>query len=314
MEVHNLTTSSTLKVLLNNRLLEKSEAVVNIDTVAFKYGAMVFEGLRAYWNDQTQQLNVFRLDDHARRLEKSVRVMRMETELIAQDYSAAVLRALQLNDVRTTSHIRQMVFVDGPGQAFVAGPVSHAVIVTPKGGWFDGKEFGIHSCFSSWQRISDNAIPPRVKCAANYQNARLALMQAHLDGYDSALLLNAAGKVSEEPRGCVFLCRDGEVMTPTVSSDILESITRATLIQLFREVHGVEVIEREINRTEFYVADEAFICGSGLEVAPILSIDHFPLGKGKAGELTLAIRDTYMKATRGEMSEYRDWVTPCGLV
>ena len=238
--------------------------------------------------------------------------MRMDTALTAGDYSAAVVRALRSNRVRATSHIRQMVYVDGPGEAFVTGPVSHAVIVTPKGGWFEGRELGIHACISSWQRISDSSIPPRVKCAANYQNARLSLLQARLDGYDSALLLNAAGKVAEEPRGCVFLCRDGQVVTPTVTSDILESITRATLMQLFREVHGVEVIEREVDRTEFYVADEAFVCGSGLEVAPILSIDRFPLGNGKAGELTLAIRNTYLQVTRGELPEYRHWLTACG--
>ena len=304
--------SSTPKVLLNDRLVEKNEAVIPLDTVAFKYGAMVFEGLRAYWNEQTRQLNVFRLDDHSRRLEQSVRVMRMDTALRAGDYSAAVVRALRSNRIQATSHIRQMVYVDGPGEAFVTGPVSHAVIVTPKGGWFEGKELGIHACFSSWQRISDSSIPPRVKCAANYQNARLSLLQARLDGYDSALLLNAAGKVAEEPRGCVFLCRGGRVVTPTVTSDILESITRATLIQLFQEVHGVEVIEREVDRTEFYLADEAFVCGSGLEVAPILSIDRFTLGKGKAGELTLAIRNTYLKATRGELPGHRHWLTACG--
>ena len=256
--------SSIPKVLLNDRLVEKSEAVIHLDTVAFKYGAMVFEGLRAYWNEQTRQLNVFRLEDHCRRLGQSVRVMRMDTALTASDYSAAVVRALRSNRIQATSHVRQMVYVDGPGEAFVTGPVSHAVIVTPKGGWFEGRELGIHACFSSWQRISDSSIPPRVKCAANYQNARLSLLQARLDGYDSALLLNAAGKVAEEPRGCVFVCRGGRVVTPTVTSDILESITRATLMQLFREVHGVEVIEREVDRTEFYVADEAFVCGTGL--------------------------------------------------
>lgn len=301
--------SSNPRVLLNDRLVEKSEAVISLDTVAFKYGAMVFEGLRAYWNEQTEKLNIFRLDDHSKRLEQSVRVMRMDTPLTASDYSAAVVRALRSNRVRTTSHIRQIVYVDGPGEAFVTGPVSHAVVVTPKGGWFEGKELGIHACFSSWQRISDNSIPPRVKCAANYQNARLSLLQARLDGYDSALLLNAAGKVAEEPRGCVFICRGGQVVTPTVTSDILESITRATLMQLFREMHGVEVIEREVDRTEFYVADEAFICGSGLEVAPILSIDRYPLGKGEVGQLTLAIRNSYLRVTRGEIPQYRHWLT-----
>ena len=303
--------ASDLKVLLNGNLIEKKEAVVNLDTVAFKYGTMVFEGLRGYWNEQQQQLYIFRLDDHSKRLEQSVRLMRMKTEYTAKDYSTAVVRAVRENQLQATAHIRQVVYVDGPGEAFVEGPVSQAVIVTPKGGWFDGKELGIHTCFSSWQRISDNSLPPRIKCAANYQNARLALLQARLDGYDSTLMLNAAGKVAEEPRGCVFICRNGQVITPTITSDILESITRATLIQLFLEVHGIKVLERDVDRTEFYAADEAFICGSGLEVAPILSIDRFKIGRGQAGEMTMAIRDTYLKTVTGEISEYQNWLTPC---
>ena len=141
-EAETMDESSTPKVLLNDRLVEKSEAVIPLDTVAFKYGAMVFEGLRAYWNEQTRQLNVFRLDDHSRRLEQSVRVMRMDTALRAGDYSAAVVRALRSNRIQATSHVRQMVYVDGPGEAFVTGPVSHAVIVTPKRGMVRGKGVG----------------------------------------------------------------------------------------------------------------------------------------------------------------------------
>jgi branched-chain amino acid aminotransferase len=299
------------KALLNGRLVPKNEVVINLDTVAFKYGTMVFEGIRAYWNESREQLFVFRLLDHSQRLQQSVRVMRMETELTAEDYSDQVLQALRLNAMQTNAHIRQMVYVDGPGEMFVSHPVSSAVIVTPKAGWFAGKETGVHACVSSWQRITDSSMPARVKCAANYQNGRLALLQARIDGYDSTILLNACGKVAEEPRGCVFICRGGQVMTPKVTDDILESITRATLIQLFRELHGVEVIEREIDRTELYVADEVFICGSALEVVPVLSMDRFTIGNGNPGKMTTAVRDSYQKVTRGEMPQYQHWLTLC---
>jgi branched-chain amino acid aminotransferase len=298
------------KVFLNNQLISKGNAVVNVDAVAFKYGAMVFEGIRGYWNEPEGQLYVFRTDEHSRRLEQSVRVMRMQTELTAANYSNAVLQVLRANSVRENVHIRQMVYVDGGGEMFESHPVSHAIVVTPKGHWFSGKQPGIHACFSSWQRISDHSMPPRVKCAANYQNGRLALLQARLDGYDSTLLLNAAGKVAEEPRGCVFMRRGERIVTPTITNDILESITRATLIQLFREMHGLEVIERDIDRTECYVADEVFVCGSGLEVVPVLSIDRHPIGKGTPGEMTMAIRDTYLRVAAGEISQYRDWCSP----
>jgi len=128
----------------------------------------------------------------------------MDTELNSEAYSCAVAEVLMGNSVAQNVHIRQMVFVEGNGEMFTKGPVGHAVVVTPKGGWFQGKDDGVHACVSSWQRIRDNSIPPRVKCAANYQNGRLALLRARLDGYDCALLLNDRGKVSEEPGGQFF--------------------------------------------------------------------------------------------------------------
>jgi branched-chain amino acid aminotransferase len=299
-----------LKVFLNEKLVCRPEANVNVDTVAFKYGAMVFEGIRAYWSEREQQLFVFRLEDHARRLEDSTRVMRFDTKLNRADFCRAVLQLLEANQIRQHAHIRQMLYVDGPGEMFQTGPVSHAITVTPKAGWFSGKEEGIHSCVSSWQRITDNSMPPRVKCAANYQNGRLALLQARLDGYDSAILLNASGKVAEEARGCIFVVKSGQIATPRVTNDILESITRATLIRLFRDLHNVEVMERDLDRTELYLAEEVFICGSGLEVAPVLSVDRHPINGGRPGEMTLAIRESYLKAARGEDTRYRDWITP----
>ena len=302
--------SRSLVALCNGRIVPKQEASVNLDTVAFKYGAMVFEGVRAYWNDEEKQLYAFRLDDHSRRLEDSVRVMRMETGPAAADFSGAVLATLQANEIREGAHVRQMVYVDGPGEMFALGPISHAVVVTPKGGWFSGDEIGVHAYVSSWQRINDNSLPPRIKCAANYQNGRMALMQARLDGYDATVLLNEAGKVSEEPRGCVFVVKDGCVHTPRVTNNILESITRDTVIKLFRDLFDQQVVEREIDRTELYLAQEAFVCGSGLEVTPILSIDRHPLGGGKPGGLTMSVREAYLQVVRGERPQYRGWLSP----
>lgn len=298
-----------MKALHNDRLIPKDQTKVQLDTVAFKYAAMVFEGIRAYWNEAEEQLFVFRLGDHARRLENSVRIMRMDTRLTAEDYSSAVLRVLEANAIRQDAHIRQMVYVDGPGEMFGTGPVSHSVVAIPKGRWFSEDEAGIHVCVSSWQRISDSSLPPRVKCAANYQNGRLALLQAREDGYDGAIVLNSFGKVSEEPRGCVFMVKGGRVSTPKVTNDILESITRDTLMVLFRNEQGVDVAERDIDRTELYLADELFICGSGLEVTPVLSIDRHQISNGKPGEMTTAIRESYLNAVHGELAQYRRWLS-----
>ena len=297
------------KVLLNGRLVPSGEAAIGIDTVAFKYAAMVFEGIRGYWNETERQLFVFRLSDHARRLEDSVRVMGMETELGRADFSQAVLRVLESNAVAQHVHIRQMVYVEGNGEMFTRGPIGHAIVVTPKAGWFSGNSDGIHACVSNWQRISDASLPPRVKCAANYQNGRLALLQARSDGYDGAILLNSSGKVTEEPRGCIFLVRRGQVVTPKITDNILESITRETLISLLRDLYQVNVVERDIDRTELYLAQEVFLCGTGFEVVPVLSIDRHPVAAGKPGELTMGLRESYLKVARGEESKYGDWRT-----
>ncbi|MCI0627540.1 MAG: aminotransferase class IV [Acidobacteria bacterium] len=298
------------KVFLNGELVPKDDARVSIDTVAFKYGAMVFEGLRGYWNETRQELFVFRLNDHSHRLRNSVQVMRMETDLREEDFSKAVLDVLRANSVKEDVHIRQMMYVAGSGQMFETGPIGHAIVVNPNARWFSEEIRGIPACVSSWQRISDMTMPPRVKCAANYQNGRLALLQARLDGYQAAIFLNSAGKVAEEPRGCVFILREGRLATPKITDGILESITRKTLIQLCQERLQMEVAERDIDRTELYLAEEAFVCGSGLEVTPVISIDGHLLGKGCPGEKTTTIREIYLAVARGELSEYSDWVTP----
>lgn len=305
-----MASDNLFQVFLNGKMVLSSQANVSMDSVAFKYAAMVFEGIRGYWNESERQLFVFRLTDHARRLEDSVRVMGMETELKSADFSRAVLLAVAANAVTQNVHIRQMVYVEGRGEMFTRGPVGHAVVVTPKAAWFSGRDEGVHACISNWQRISDNSMPPRVKCAANYQNGRLALLQARSDGYDCAILLNACGKVSEEPRGCIFMVRRGEIVTPRITDNILESVTRETVIRLLAELYQREVVEREVDRTELYLAEEIFFCGTGFEVVPVLSIDRHPVGEGTPGPVTRAIRESYLKVARGEDSRFEDWLSP----
>ena len=300
---------NSFKVFLNGNLVPHNQATAGVNTVAFKYGCMAFEGIRGYWNERGRQLFVFRLNDHSQRLEDSVRVMGMDTKLGSADFADAVLRTLQANAVTENVHIRQMVYVEGEGEMFTRGPIGHAIVVTPKAGWF-GKNDGVHASVSNWQRITDNSIPPRVKCAANYQNGRLALLQARTDGYDCTILLNATGKVSEEPRGCLFLVRRNQIATPKITDNILESITRDTLITLLQDVYNKRVVERDIDRTELYLAQEIFLCGTGFEVVPVLSIDRHAVGSGKPGELTTALRDSYLKAASGEDDRYRHWLSP----
>jgi len=170
---------------------------------------------------------------------------------------------------------------------------------------------GLRCCVSSWTRTSDNAIPIRLKCGPNYQNGRLAVLQARADGYDAPILLNQQGHVAEGTGATVFMVRKGRLVTPPVTADILESITRATLIEeICPTALGLDVVEREIDRTELYVAEEAFFCGSGYEITPIVSIDRFPLGDGEVGPITRRVLKAYMEVVRGVDKRYAEWRTP----
>jgi branched-chain amino acid aminotransferase len=163
---------------------------------------------------------------------------------------------------------------------------------------------------STWRRNPDVASPSRVKAAANYHNARLAQVEARLNGFGTPIMLNIAGKVAESPGSCFMMVREGRVVTPPVTADILEGITRETLIRLFRDELGVPVVERDIDRTELYVCDEVFFCGSGQEVQPIVSIDHYDVGDGKVGAITAAVQKLYFEVATGRHEKYASWLTP----
>jgi branched-chain amino acid aminotransferase len=162
---------------------------------------------------------------------------------------------------------------------------------------------------SSWQRLSDNASPPRIKCAANYHNARLTILQAKADGYDGALMLTPDGKVSEAPIACFFMVRGGQLITPSGSSNILESITRDTILTRYKELTGRVVEERVVDRSELYFADEAFLCGTGQEILPVTSIDRLPVGDGEIGPVTKEIRQDYFDIVRGMLPDHPEWRT-----
>jgi len=297
-------------LLLNGEIVPFAEAKVHALTPGFKFGASVFEGIRAYWNKEEKQLYIFRLHDHTRRLHQSMKIMRMEMSEQVEQLNELTIELLKKNGLREDCHIRQLVFVNCIRRSGLTetGPVGTLVAPYPHSRILPAE--GIRCCVSSWRRITDDTVPPRIKCGANYQNARLALLQSQADGYDGAIMLNEAGKVSEDPRACFFMVRDGVPVTPPITSNILESITRDTLIQLFKEVHDIKVQVRDIDRTELYIADEAFLCGSGTEVAAIGSIDGYKLGEGTPGPLTKEIRATYLQMVRGETLLHPEWRTP----
>jgi len=297
-----------LSVYLNGEFVPWAEARVHVFSPAMKYGAGVFEGIRGYWTEADGQMQIFRLRDHLLRLEFSQKVMRFERIFSADEVAEPLIELIRRNDFSENVHIRPTVYVDGDGESGAQGPIGISITAVRRGSKAMVKN-GCRVQVSSWQRLSDLAMPTRVKANANYNNSRMAAMQAKTDGYDTALMLNAAGHVSEGPGMCFFMVRGGKPVTPSITSNILESITRATVIDLLHEVFDLPTHERDVDRSELYDADEAFFCGTGFEVTPILEIDGMAVGDGKIGPLTKKLQDAYFDLVTGKAADDRGWLT-----
>jgi branched-chain amino acid aminotransferase len=297
-----------LKIWMNGKLVPSAEAVLPVNSAAVFYATNVFEGLRAYWNEADEELYSFRLDEHFTRFRESMKMMRFTIPYSDADLSAAVREVLAGNQVREDIHMHLVAYVVGAGME-ATSPTG--LYINPRRRGRLTEEQGLRCCVSSWARTNDNAIPIRLKCGANYQNGRLALLQAKADDYDAPIFLNQQGKVAEGTGATFFMVRKGKLVTPPITSDILESITRTTLIEsICPDMLGMQVVEREIDRTELYVAEEAFFCGSGYEITPIVSIDRFPLGTGHVGPVTQKLLNAYMSIVRGADKRYPEWRTP----
>jgi branched-chain amino acid aminotransferase len=286
------------------------ECVLHVRTQAVMLGASIFEGIKAYWNANTSALNLFRLEEHLQRLRESMKIMRMR-DALPPNLGEICQELLVRNSFSDDVHLMPTVYTGtSQGNAALGRAMYEGAFVTgtlrPRS---QSLEHGLQVCVSSWTRISDNSVPPRIKAAGNYQNSRLALNEAWVNGYDNAILLNSSGTVSEGPSAIVMMVRHGQICTPPVTAGILESITRDTLITLFREKLGRTVIERPIDRTELYTADEIFMCGSGMEVVPVISVDRINVGSGCRGPLTEAIQNAYFAVATGEDSSHPEWRT-----
>jgi len=294
---------------LNGEIVPWDDARVHVASVGFRFGTGVFEGIRAYWNPEQQQLYVYQLAEHLTRLIYSQRFMRFDS-IFQPDYVAdRLLALLRANEFRETLHIMATSYVSGPGLPQTCGPVDLAITAAPSKRPASRTE-GCRVQVSAWQRVPDAAMPMRVKCNANYQNGRLAAVQALADDYDTALLLNGHGKVAEGPGMCFFMFRDGQAITPTVTSDILESITRRTVITLLREHLDTPVVERDIDRSELVAADEAFFCGTAWEITPIVQIDRLAVGEGAVGPRVAALQGLFLDIAEGRSELYPQWRTP----
>jgi branched-chain amino acid aminotransferase len=269
----------------------------------------VFEGIRGYWNESKNELYIFRLDDHIERLYRSMNIMRFTTSVTRERVRKWTLDMVRINAPREPVHLRILAYVAGDGEQGAAEPVGFAITcsLAPRSEQF---ETGVRLGISTWIRIADRTMPPRVKCVANYNNGRLAIMQARLEGYDSALFLTDAGKVSETPGASFFIVQKGRLITPSVTEDILESITRDTVIGLARDKLHMEVSERAVDRSEVYLATEAFICGSRQEILPVVSVDYYKIGQGVRGHTTSSLQQRYIEVVEGAVDVPQGWVVP----
>ncbi len=297
-----------LGIWMNGKLVPQAEAVLPVNSAAVFYATNVFEGLRAYWNEDDEELYCFRLDEHFSRFRESMKMMRFDIPYSDADLYKAVREVLTGNEIQEDVHMHMVAYVLGTGLD-ARGPTGLYINPRRRPGMPEGA--GIACCVSSWARTSDNAIPIRLKSGSNYQNGRLATLQAQADGYDQPILLTKEGHVAEGTGATFFMVRKGRLTTPPITSDILESITRTTLIEtICPQLFGMDVVEREIDRTELYVADEAFFCGSGYEITPITSIDRFPLGNGEVGRVTAQLQRSYLDIVRGVDKRFEEWRTP----
>jgi branched-chain amino acid aminotransferase len=292
----------------NNKLVRYEDAKVSVMAPGLTFATLVFEGYRAYWNEEKQDLFNFRLNDHMKRLTFSMNLLELDDPPSTETFTNDIIETIKANEFRGDTYIRLQVYVDEWGSMLSTGPVGSTVICRPRPRVTDfkiGKKFIV----SSWRRNGENASPPRIKASANYLNSRLAGLEAKRQGAGGAILLNEDGTVSEGPGGCLYIMRDGVFITPDVASGILESVTRRTILEMAGSV-GVETSERPLGRTELYLAEEAFYCGTGQEIMPITGLDGRAIGDGTPGPITRKLQAAFDDVVRGRNDTFSHWITP----
>ncbi|MBI3732927.1 MAG: branched-chain amino acid transaminase [Chloroflexi bacterium] len=294
-----------------NNMVPIEEAKVSVMTHAFNYGTGVFEGIRAYWNDDQQQLYVFQLAAHYARFLNSCKALMISLPYSVDDLCQITLDLLRREGYKANTYIRPLAYKssEGIGVRLHDLEADFTVFALPFGKYIEKDECA-KVAVSSWRRVDDNAIPARAKIVGAYVNSALAKTEAALNGYDEAIVLTQDGHVSEGSAENFWMVKNGKAITPPVSDNILEGITRQVVREFLQNELGVEVVERTIDRTELYQADEAFFCGTGVEIVGIGEIDRRPVGIGRAGPITRRIRQLYFDAVSGRLPKYLSWCTP----
>src|SRR5579859_3215813 len=298
-------------VFFEGELVRYEDAYLPPMTHALHYGTGCFEGIRAYWNGAQKQLYLLQAEAHFTRLRRSAAILRLELPFSNDELVHWTVELLRRNDARTDTYIRPLVYVSAEeiGVRLHNMETGFLIYTAPLGDYI-ATEGGIRCMTSSWRRISDSAIPARAKISGSYVNSALAKSEALENGYDEAIMLATDGHVSEGSAENLFMVRDDVFITPPVTEDILEGITRNALMGLIRDELGLTVVERSIDRTELYTCDELLLCGTGAQVSPVVELDHRSVGDGRVGRHTRRLQEIYFRAVRGDEPRYRDWLTP----
>jgi branched-chain amino acid aminotransferase len=298
-----------IQVYFENGFRPLGEASVNLLTHALHYGTGVFEGIRGYWSEKDHELYLFRAREHYERWRRNARLLKMEIPLTAGELCDLTGELIRRNGFRTDLYIRPLAYKSRQGIGVAFGPeCALAIAALPFGTYIDSAK-GLRVAVSSWRRVDDNAIPARGKICGAYVNSGLAGDEARSNGFDEAIFLTERGHVCEGAASNIFLVRDGRLITPPVYDNILEGITRSTVMDLAAEL-WVETVERQVDRSELYVADEIFFAGTAFEIAPVVEVDRHPVGSGQVGKLTRRLQEAYSNMVRGRGSRRAHWRTP----
>lgn len=303
-------THGEILVYFEGQFVPLHDAKVNILTHALHYGTGVFEGIRGYWAPEDEELFLVRLDDHYRRWKSNCRILEIEPKQTVSELSEITEELVRLNHFRTDVYARPLAYMNTPRIGVKPdGRFNFAIVVVPFGVYIDSSK-GLHAGVVTWRRIEDTAIPCRAKICGAYVNSVLATAEAHHNGYDEAIFLNESGHVCEGATCNIFMVRNGKLITPPPSDNILEGLVRASVMELAKKELHLEVIERSIDRTELYVCDEVFFTGTAVEIAPVVEVDHRMVGCGLIGPVTDKLRELYSEAVRGKLTDYHHWLQP----
>lgn len=297
-------------VWFHDQFIRLGDATVNILTHALNYGTGVFEGIRGYYDERQQNLFLNRVEDHYERWKRNCGILRIQVPASAPELCEITAELCRRNQFRTSVYVRPLAYKASARIGVHADDHdAYAIVVVPFGEYFAGGG-GLKAGVVSWRRVDDNAIPGRAKISGAYVNSVLAGGEARDNGHDEAIFLNQDGHVAEGAACNIFMVRKGKLITPPVTDNILEGITRESVIELARRELKLEVVERSIDRSELYVCDEVFFCGTAVEVTPVTQVDHRPVRDGQPGAITQQLRALYIEATRGRLAAYRHWLWP----